>query len=326
MCAAPLHHLTGSLYTVQVPIPYPMRTVTVLIDAASPVTLVDTSLNTPEAIATLEDALAQLGLHWESIERVVLTHQHPDHAGLSGLIEERSGASVHLLDENLQGGGLPWQHFEAWQGQERQHLLAHGLPPALLEGVEAEARRTRDRVTLATRLTPLTAGDQLTLGGHRWTVLWLPGHADGHLGLWQPQLDLLIAGDAILPRISPNVGLGAQGRSDPLGDYLQTLERLRQLNPATAVVGHYGPTMSGVAERAAELSAHHHERLALVEETLRVTPMHAHQLSAVMFPRELDARVRRFALTEALAHAEHLRLKGLLDRRWTGDTWLYFGE
>ena len=69
-----------------------MKTVTVLIDLAPPVTLIDAGINTPAAQQALEDVLTHLGLHWPDIERVIVTHPHPDHYGMAGLIEERSGA------------------------------------------------------------------------------------------------------------------------------------------------------------------------------------------------------------------------------------------
>jgi glyoxylase-like metal-dependent hydrolase (beta-lactamase superfamily II) len=319
-----LTHVEGSLHALQVPIPYPMGYVTVLIDTASPVTLIDTALDTPQARQALEDGLHALGLHWESIERVIVTHHHPDHYGLAGLIEERSGAAVFMLDIDIARGEQYWHRWEEWLPGHTRHFLDHGIPPEKMLSNDAESRKSRERVRPAVRVQPLHEGDTVQLAGNDWQVLWLPGHADGHLGLWQPELDLLIAADAILPRISPNVGLYAYSRPDPLGDYLETLAKLEALNPARAVVGHYGPVMDGVAERARELTAHHHERLQLVRETLAERPMHGYDLSFVMFARELSESSRRFAVAETLAHAEYLRLRGELGRRWDGQSWIYF--
>lgn len=319
-----LQPVTDTLYALQVPIPYPMKTVTVLIDVARPVTLIDTALDTPEAAQAVEAALRELGLHWERIERVIVTHHHPDHYGLAGLIEERSGASVQMLDVDIARGARYWELWDEWLPGHQRHFAEHGVPPELLAGLEAESRRSRERVRPASRLHALKAGDQLTLAGRDWEVLWLPGHADGHLGLWDAGSRLLIAGDAILPRISPNIGLYAYSRPDPLGDYLGTLSTLEALNPARAVVGHYGPFLDDVAGRARELAAHHHERLDFVRQILAGEPMSAFALSHRMFTRELDAAGRRFAVAEALAHAEHLRLRGELLRAWQGEQWVYW--
>ncbi|MFC4426742.1 MBL fold metallo-hydrolase [Deinococcus navajonensis] len=319
--------ITASLYALQVPIPYPMKTVTVLVDAPrrGPVTLIDTALDTPEAKQAIEDGLAALGLHWPDIDRVIITHHHPDHYGLAGLIEERSGASVQMLDVEIGRGERYWHLWEEWLPGHLKHMRDHGLPAASLDGMGAENRKSRDRVHPASRVQPLREGQMVPLGGGDWEVLWLPGHADGHLGLWNEREGLLIAGDAILPRITPNIGLYAYTRPDPLGDYLQTLGKLEALNPARAVVGHHGPLMTGIQARARELRAHHHERLDFVRARVAGTPLTAYDLSLAMFNRDLNLSGRRFALAETLAHAEHLRLLGQLYRTWdeAEEAWLY---
>ncbi|AFZ68928.1 MBL fold metallo-hydrolase [Deinococcus peraridilitoris] len=318
-----LTHVHGTLYALQVPIPYPMRFVTVLIDTARPVTLIDAALDTPEAQAAIESALGELGLHWERIERVIITHHHPDHYGLAGLIEERSGATVHMLDLDIARGERYWRMWEQWLAGHRRHFEDHGMRGELLTEMESESRRSRERVHPASRLLPLRQGERIELTGLPWEVLWLPGHADGHLGLWQADQRLLIAGDAILPRISPNVGLYAYTRPDPLGDYLSTLRTLHDLAPRRSVVGHYGPFLDDTRERAAELLAHHAERLDLCRAELCARPQHAFELSFAMFPRDLSASARRFALAETLAHVEYLRLHGELLREWQGHVWVY---
>ena len=321
--AAPLVPLLGSLHALQVPIPYPMKTVTVLIDtpARGPLTLIDCALDTPEARAAIEDGLAQLGRHWSDIDRLIVTHHHPDHYGLAGVIEERSGARVQMLDVEIGRGERYWHMLSEWLPGHRKHMRDHGLPEASVEGIRAE----NPRVHPASRVEPLREGQSVSLAGHEWEVLWLPGHADGHLGLWNEEESLLIAGDAILPRISPNIGLYAYTRPDPLGDYLQTLGKLEALNPRRAVVGHHGPVMEGVQARARELRGHHHERLDFIGAEARREGRSAYDLSLAMFPRDLDEGGRRFALAETLAHLEHLRLLGQLARTWDegAQVWRY---
>ncbi|SEJ13522.1 Glyoxylase, beta-lactamase superfamily II [Deinococcus reticulitermitis] len=321
--SSPLIPVLGSLHALQVPIPYPMKTVTVLIDAPAhgPVTMIDTALDTPEARAAIEAGLKALGLHWEGVERVIITHHHPDHYGLAGVIEERSGARVTMLDVEIGRGERYWHMLREWLPGHVKHMLDHGLPQEMVQGMRGE----NEHVHPASRVQPLREGQTLELAGRAWEVLWLPGHADGHLGLWNPEDSLLIAGDAILPRISPNVGLYAYTRPDPLGDYLQTLGKLEALNPARAVVGHHGPLMEGVRARARELRDHHHERLDFMKAETAGEPRSAYELSLAMFSRDLPTSGRRFALAETLAHLEHLRLLGQLYRTWSekNQVWLY---
>lgn len=322
-----LSQITGSLYALQVPIPYPMKTVTVLLDIPNegPVSMVDTAIDTPEARASIEWALREFKLTWSDVSQIFITHHHPDHYGLAGLIQEESDATVHMLDVEVSRGERYWHMWDEWLPGHMKHMRDHGLPHEWLDSLENDSRKTRARIHPVKKVTSLREGQYITLASREWEVLWLPGHADGHLGLWSEKDSILIAGDAILPRISPNVGLYAYTRPDPLGDYLQTLGKLEALNPALAVVGHYGPTMQGVQERARNLRTHHHERLDLMHDEAERKPRNAYELSLTMFNRQLSNSGRRFALAETLAHLEHLRLLGQLCRTWNEEqeSWLY---
>lgn len=320
---AVLTPVLGSLYALEVPIPYPMKTVTVLLDAprGGPLSMVDCALDMPQARQAIEDGLSALGRHWPDVDRLIITHHHPDHYGLAGVVEERSGATVQMLDVEIGRGERYWHMLAEWLPGHVKHLLDHGLPENFMQGMSSE----NPRVHPASRIHPLREGQHVELSGKAWEVLWLPGHADGHLGLWNAEDSVLIAGDAILPRISPNIGLYAYTRPDPLGDYLQTLGKLEALNPARAVVGHHGPVMEGVQARARELRAHHHERLDFMKVEAAKEPRTAFQLSHAMFSRDLNTSGRRFALAETLAHLEHLRLLGQLYRTWQEEqeVWVY---
>ncbi len=325
MTAAPglvLEHLHTTLYAAQIPIPLPMKTVTVLIDLAPPVTLIDAGIHTPEAQQALEDVLTQLGLHWPDIERVVVTHPHPDHYGMAGLIEERSGADVQMLGNELEAGEGFWRNPSRSLAQQQAFFAQHGAGAL---SAETDQLQTFKWVRPAVQLTPLSEGQIVPLAGAEWQVLWLPGHSDNHLGLWQPELELLIAGDAILPRITPNIGLYVGGRPDPLGDYFSTLAQLRALRPARAVVGHHGPVLLNVSARAQEIHEHHLERLDELLAAVQEKPRHACDLSFVLFARELTPTGRRFAVAETLAHAEYLRLKGAIGRSSERGIWVYHG-
>jgi glyoxylase-like metal-dependent hydrolase (beta-lactamase superfamily II) len=305
--------VTESLFAVQIPIPYPMKFVTVLIDTAQPVTLVDCALNTPEARAALEAALHELNLEFEDVKRIIVTHHHPDHYGLAGWIQERSNCEILMLELDIQRGAIFWNDWENWLEGHVAHFAKHGLPTDQLEDIRVDSRATRHRVHAGARLTPVYAGDKLELAQRTFEVLWMPGHADGHLTLWDAHEKLLIAGDVILERITPNVGLWAYSRPNPLLDYLGSLEQVRQLRPAKTVIGHYGPVIENAAERALEIVEHHHARLDELREHL-TQPTSAFEASFILFARELGSTGRRFALTETLAHLEYLHIGGELSR------------
>ena len=124
---------------------------------------------------------------------------------------------------------------------------------------------------------------------------------------------MLVSADHLLGRISPTVGLWPASRPDPLGDFLESLERTIELNPEIALPGHGDPILDPVG-RARELIEHHHERLAFAEAALTDVPRSAYEVSFDLFGAELKPASRRFAVAETLSHLERLVLEERAER------------
>src|SRR5260370_16598447 len=72
-------------------------------------------------------------------------------------------------------------------------------------------------------------GTAIAIGGHEWRVIIGEGHAPEHACLYCAETGTLIAGDQILPRISPNISVQAhEPDADPLARYLASLDKLRR--------------------------------------------------------------------------------------------------
>jgi glyoxylase-like metal-dependent hydrolase (beta-lactamase superfamily II) len=140
-----------------------------------------------------------------------------------------------------------------------------------------------------------------------WEVLATPGHADGHLVLVRD--GVLVAGDHLLPRITPAVGLYPDSRPDPLGDYLDSLERTAELGLRLALPGH-GEPMPDPTARARAIVAHHRARLEDTAAALGPEPRTGYEVSYPLFGADLNPGARRFAVAETLSHLERLVREG----------------
>jgi glyoxylase-like metal-dependent hydrolase (beta-lactamase superfamily II) len=150
------------------------------------------------------------------------------------------------------------------------------------------------------------------------------GHAPEHASLYCKELGVFISGDMLLPRISTNVSVyDAEPDADPLGLYLDSLERYLSLPKNTLVLPSHGKPFVGLKPRIAQLKAHHDERLA---ETLGACekPATARELVPVLFKRELDIHQLTFAMGEAIAHLNYLLRRGKLHRQLCEDGVLRF--
>jgi glyoxylase-like metal-dependent hydrolase (beta-lactamase superfamily II) len=265
-------------------------------------TLVDTGLGVGDAAGRWQPVLDALDA---PLERIVVTHMHPDHVGGAADVAAVSGAPV------LQGRADYEQCVNAWGDRNTQRFVdywvSHGMPAEDVAGIARESERLVHAVHWVRDPQLLDAGDELD----GWRVEVLPGHADGHIVLLRD--GVMIAGDTILGGITPAIGLYPNSRPDPLGDYLETLERIESLAPRVAYAGHKEPILDP-AGRAREIIEHHRERLDGTAAALDGVPLSAYDVSLALFERDLSPVHRRFATAESLAHLERLVREGRAER------------
>jgi len=305
--------VAAGIHAIPVPIPYPFKYVNCYLLLPSPGTsdgpaLVDCALDTPEARSSLEAALQEHGLGFGDLERLVVTHHHPDHYGLAGLIEAH-GAEVWMLDVEKARGHIFWTQPEQMTEAGQALFYRHGVTDEYLADLGKEMAKTRSRVHPAQNPHTFTDGQSLMLAGMPFRAVWTPGHADGHAMLLRESDGVLLAGDQILERISPNIGVWAYSYTNPLQLYFASLEQTKALGAALALPGHYRP-IRDIAARVAELKAHHLERLDFLSQLLSEQPQTCWQLSLGLFPGPLNLAQRRFAWSETLAHLEYLVAEG----------------
>ena len=268
--------------------------------------LVDTGLGSRDPEAQWRPVLDELDA---PIEQIVVTHMHPDHVGGARDIQELTGAPV------LQGREDYAQCVAAWGRRDTERFVAywtsHGMPDLTIDGIARESERLMAAVHWVEDPELLDAGDEVD----GWRVEVLRGHADGHIVLSRD--GVMIAGDTILGGITPAIGLYPNSRPDPLGDYLQTLDRIEELAPRVAYTGHRA-AVRDPAERAREIRGHHVERLTSAQKTLAGEPLSGYDVSLALFPGDLPPTLRRFATAESLAHLERLVHEGRAGRAGLG--------
>lgn len=170
-------------------------------------TLVDSGLNTVETVALWEHLFATF-LCGKPVVRIVITHLHPDHIGLAEYLRAKTGAPICMTPGEWRLArdvfDLPIVDRERLQG----HYERLGMTSSGLETIVRQASKYRDMVKqLPAGVDYLRSGEVLEIGGRRWQVLIGRGHSPECACLWDETEQILIAGDHVLPSISPNVNL-----------------------------------------------------------------------------------------------------------------------
>ncbi|MGZ4393996.1 MAG: MBL fold metallo-hydrolase [Gaiellaceae bacterium] len=294
--------IRDGILRVTLPLPSrPGHVHTYLLEGEDGWTLVDTGLGLPGAKDRWAEELAGL-----EVRRIVITHMHPDHVGAAADVRELTGAEVLEGELDYRQCLLVWGSAD-WPNRIVEWFLANGVPAAVANELLEVGFLYGAFIRYAEGPTPLQPG-ALVDG---WEAVPMPGHADGQLCLFKD--GVLIAADHLLTPISPAVGLYPESRPDPLGDYLDSLERTIALDARLALGGH-GAMIEDPSARARELIEHHRVRLARTAASLSDEPRSGYQVSLNLFGRELKPAARRFAVAETLSHLERLVIEGAAAR------------
>lgn len=298
-----------------------------LVDARGAAVL-DPGLPGPGSWRALRDRLQRAGLAPRHVHTVVVTHSHPDHFGGAARLAREAGAEVvahadfrfgaltsrdepEASVEDLAEASPPRTHrpdLEALRsGSARTPWGGTHPRPGWKTRLKWRAARWLGRSFLPTVTRPVKDGDVLRLGGREWVCVHTPGHTEDHVALHDPDTGLFLAGDHVLPTITPHIS-GLSREPDPLLAFFHSLERVAELSPVSQCLPAHGHPFEDLRGRAQAIRRHHEERLERVQAIGReLGPASVRAFSRKLFkPRSWGD----MAESETYAHLEHLRLAG----------------
>ncbi len=285
-------------------------------------TIVDTGMATRRSRAIWQ-ALLDGPLAGRPVQRVIVTHHHPDHVGLAGWFMQDHGAKLLMTRTAwLLARMLQLDEQDRPCPQTVQHWRRAGMRPDVL------AKRMQERpfnfadvvAPLPLGFTRLSEGQAVDMGGRRWVVRLGHGHAPDHATFWCEDEPLVLSGDQIIHGISSNLGVYAtEPMADPVAEWLESCERLATHATADQLVlpGHKLP-FRGLDMRLTQLIQNHHSALARLQAGL-AQPKAAGDVFDLLFNRPIGEGEYGLALVEAIAHLNHLHLAGQARRGLRAD-------
>ena len=186
-----------------------------------------------------------------SLERVVLTHRHEDHAGLAAWLEQELGVDV----------------------------LA---PPSAIAELAAPARLPLYRRLIWGRRPGFSAQPipgEIETAGHRFRVIAAPGHTKEHIVLFEPDTGWLFSGDVFV-RSTPVVAFA----EEDMTELMRSLESLLRLDVTMLFCSHAGPLLEG--HRALTEKLEKLEALRRRVGELRSDGLPDAQIASRLFPKK----------------------------------------
>jgi glyoxylase-like metal-dependent hydrolase (beta-lactamase superfamily II) len=316
------------LHQIRVPMPGPLEYVLAyLFPSAGGYTLVDPGWPSEEAFAALGAQLADIGVRFADIRRLIITHVHHDHYGLAAKVKQASGAEVLLHEADWEAMQPMLNDPAGTVRQMREFLGMNGVPVSEIDEMPVPGQILRDLVGRARPDRTLNGGEVMQGRHFKWEVIWTPGHSPGHICLYERQRQILLAGDHVLPVITPHLSYTGKAGSDPLGDFLRSMELLKPLAVQMVFPAHEF-AFDNLRQRIEEIELHHLARMQEMLAALESGPQTAYDVAhrvtwATGEFRDFDFVMQGAAVRETLAHLEHGVMTGHVVREMADGLYKY---
>ena len=309
-----LTRLTDGIEWLRLPLPFALNHVNIwLLGDGDKLAAVDAGFALPDN----KDAWTA-ALDGRTLGDLFITHCHPDHLGLGGWLSAQFPAApvyITAREEKLARALCDDATLKEWLPVHVSAYQAAGLDDERMNAMFKRMGGYKLVVTpLPATFTTVKNGDSVTLGGREWTVIEGFGHSPEHASLYCAADNIFIAGDMVLPYISPNISLSPRDPhdADPLAGYLDSLARIKAQVPDSALVlPSHGVPFYGLHARIDTLTAHHHERCAEIADILAQSALSGVELMEKLFSkRAFDPNTLFFALGETMAHVRFMQRRG----------------
>lgn len=310
-----LYEIADGIHWVRMPLPYQLDHINLwLIEEEDGWTLIDSGINDPGTMEIWRDIFGRI-LKDKKLNRLICTHGHPDHMGLAGWIcREWDAEFISSFGE------WAWGRILSLGGTNEPEVYSKfyrraGCTDQQVDYISHHVLSVKELYTLVPQsFHHIREDEMIEIGGNQWRVIIGRGHSFEHVCLYCESLDVLIAGDQILPKITPNILLhGHDAKSDPLREFIDSIEKFRTLPDSVKVLPSHNRPFTGIHIRLDEYDDHHVERL---DDTYRACIGGATGLEVAnkIFDRELDRHQLFFALGETLSHLRMLETDGRITR------------
>ncbi|MGE5418293.1 MAG: MBL fold metallo-hydrolase [Acidobacteriota bacterium] len=298
-------------YIIRQPMPYPLaESNSYLIECRSGWSIIDVGVDLPGTREIWEKALPEIGISFKQIDRILITHCHPDHLGAARWLQELSEAPVLMSRDELNrankyiflSGDFEAEYRRAIEGQCQKHGFSLQFTADLIKDWHQEVTPLFKPPSV---IQPFDEGDKFELLGQDFSAIQIPGHADGQIILWNPVRRHAFGADVVSKSAYlhftdwPNTGL-----ANPLKEFLTSLEKIESLGEIKTFPGH-GPTFGDIQSLLQALRNRHQRWLDRISASV-TSPVTAGELYTQVYQVADYIHHHRVVLGETLGYLVYL--------------------
>ncbi len=276
----PIVEVADDIYLLSLPVPLMHQVNCYLFRGENGFTLIDTGVYIKEGIEIWESLMSSGMI----IEKVVLTHFHLDHIGFARWFQEKHHIPVYIshlgyqeMKKRREGDYSDWV-FSVFE----EH-----------DGFRVYRAAIEEQIALETQLSDiydfepdgiLNPKQMIRIGNESYETIWTPGHSFDHFCFYNQEKKCMVTGDHILEKISPIVLIESRADVNPLMNYFDSLEKVKDYHVEIALPGH-GRVMKQINNRIAEIKSGHDYRMKQMIQSLNSGGKTAGQLTEEVYKK-----------------------------------------
>jgi len=272
------------VYSITLPLPGKRPgPVNVYLFEGEKVTLIDTGM--AQTAGVLKKALGEHGLRFSDIDRIIVTHGHPDHYGAAKKIVKAGRAKVAAPAEDV---FLIEKGMDVSRKRYKIFLKLMGVPQSiriLLRVLFVMFRRMADNCKVDIILRD---GDEIELGKYNARIIETPGHSRGSICVFLEKEKILFCGDTIIEHITPNAFIMLdENERLPVrlsqDEFYESLTKIKKLSPSMIYSAH-GKAISDIDKIINGYEKAFAERQGRVLSVVRSGEKNVYRIARGLFP------------------------------------------
>ena len=285
-----------------------------LIEGDKGLTIVDTGIPSEDCYKNWQ-MLLDSPLGAKGVERIYLTHGHPDHVGGVKWLQENTGAPIVMPEKEVDAVQRMWRSASDNKESVAEFFTSWGVPEESLGAVYAMQDGFKygcpdlDELNVET----FNEGFSMKIGNRTWKTVDGYGHTPHNAALFCEEDGIMLSGDQVLTSIFPNVSIWWGSELNPLQAYMDSLKHYKN-HPIKVIYPAHGGSLENVNKRIDAILNFNQIRLDRAVNYLAEAPQNAYEAIPAVLNKKRNPMMISLLAGQVFAIFNCLEAQGLIEK------------